>query len=298
MATGIQTPLAGELISAEALAHVPGYVANDPSVEVVRVPGGSVNRTYRVRTASGRFVLRFSPGPDAWLASDRSVERVLHGLAAAAGLAPRIVAADPGDGWLITEFVEGTAWTDASFARADSLATLGDTLRRLHAIAIPQAGRVDLLGALDAYARRLELAPAPGEVPPAEYVERAAAAWLLSGAPERPAAILHHDLHGSNLISGPHGLRLIDWECAVVNDPLLDIACVLSYFEPARAHATVLLERSGLGQVTRRQLAAAVWLFDLHTWFWYRERRMRIQPAAAEIAAEGRLAEAVARGVP
>ena len=298
MAAGVQTSPARELISAEALAHVPGYVADDPSMQIARLPGGSVNRTFCVHTGAGRFVLRCSPSPDAWLASDRSVERVLHGLAADAGLAPRIVHADPQDRWLITEFIAGSVWSEASFGQAESLGVLGDTLRRLHAIAAPQTGRLDVLAALDAYARRLQRGRAAGEIPPADYVERAAAAWQLSGAPQRSPAILHHDLHGSNLIAGSHGLMLIDWECAVVSDPLLDVACVLSYFESARPHADVLLRRAGLGEVTARQLEAAIWLFDLHTWFWYRERRTRLLPTAAEIAAEERLAAAVARALP
>jgi hypothetical protein len=50
--------------------------------------------------------------------------------------------------------------------------------------------------------------------------------------------------------------------------------------------------------VSARQLAAAVWLFDLHTWFWYRERRARRVPTPAELAAERRLAVAVGRGIP
>ena len=296
MAEDLSTPLAGELIAAAALGHVPAFAAQ--RAVITRLPGGSVNRTYSVCTSAGRFVLRLSPAPDAWLATNRSVEHALHALAADAGLAPRIVHVDPRDRWLITEFVAGPVWTDASFASLECLEALGDALRRLHAIAPPAAGRFDLLQALTAYVRRLGNAPAPEQPAPLQgYLEQAVSAWQLSGATERRLAVLHHDLHGSNLIDSPSGLVLIDWECAAVNDPLLDIACVLSYFQSARAHAGVLLRRSGLGTVTGRQLAAAVWLFDLHTWLWYRERRLRIAPTPAEVAAEERLGGAVARGI-
>ncbi len=296
MAEDVSTSAAGELISTEALRHVPGFVPGDRAVEIARLPGGSVNRSYSVRTGAGRFVLRWNPQLDAWLVCDRSVERVLHGLAAAAGLAPRIVHADANDRWLITEFIEGPVWTDSRFARADSLATLGDALRRLHAIPAPILGRFDLLAALEGYARRLE--QARGRAPTADYLQEAAAAWRLSGASERAVAVLHHDLHGSNLIESREGLMLIDWECGVVNDPLLDVACVLSYFDSARPHAGVLLRHAGLEHVTEPQLAASIWLFDLHTWLWYQERRTRMAPTPAEVAAEGRLAVAVERGVP
>ena len=82
---------------------------------------------------------------------------------------------------------------------------------------------------------------------------------------------------------------LIDWECAAVADPLLDIACILSYHDFAWAHAPLVLRHAGLADVTSRQLAAAVWLFDLHTYLWYRERRARIGATEAELEAERRL---------
>ena len=299
MAEDLSTSPAGELApgGGAALAHVPGFAAG--KAEVTQLPGGGFNRSYSVRTPAGRFVLRWSPAPDAWLAPDRSVERALQDVAAGAGLAPRIVCADPSDRWLITEFVEGVVWTDDHFARDRCVGMLGDTLRELHAIPPPAVGRFDLLRALGGYAERLDSTGGHGDVPAGEYLEQAVLAWQLSGALERPLAVLHHDLHGSNVIETRDGrLMLIDWECAVVNDPLLDAACVLSYFESARAHAAALLRHAGLGEVTGRQLAAAVWLFDLHTWFWYRERRERRVPTPAEVAAEGRLAVAVERGIP
>jgi thiamine kinase len=285
MVEDLSGPAAGGLTLAEALAHVPGYRRNDPSVLLSRLPGGSINRSYGVSTPAGQFVVRVSGSPDAWLASNRSVERRLHGIAAAAGMAPAIV--DGNDRWLITWYVAGRLWNGADFGDAGRLKELGTTLRRLHELAPPDCGRFDLIGALGGYAARAGA--------PAGYLEHATAAWEVSGAPGRALAILHHDLHGSNLIDGPGGLVLIDWECAAVSDPLLDVACLLSYHEPARRHASLLLEHAGLHEITPRQLAASVWLFDLHTYLWYRERRMRLPPTEAELAAESRLAARLPR---
>jgi aminoglycoside phosphotransferase (APT) family kinase protein len=276
-----------ELKLAEAFSHVPGYIPGDPSIETVRLSGGSVNRSYSVVTPAGRFVLRLSRGPDAWLTTDRSVERELHRIAARALIAPRIVAADPEDWWMVTEYVTGRLWMEPDFANPQRLARLGDTLRRLHELPPPDIGRFDLLQAMSRYAERVGAEAA--------YLDWAAAAWRVSGADERPLAILHHDLHGSNLIETTHRLVLIDWECAAVSDPLLDVACILSYHESARPHASRLLRHSGLEDITSRQLAAAVWLFDLHTYLWYRERRLRRSATEAERDAEEQLAERLPR---
>jgi thiamine kinase len=283
MVEDLSDPRARELMLAEALAHVPGYRPGDPSMETSQLPGGSVNRSYDVSTPAGRFVLRLSRGPDAWLTSDRSVERELPRIVSGAGIAPRVVHAN--DRWLITEYVFGRLWMEPDFGNPERLADLGDTLRRLHELPAPECGRFDLLRALAGYAERVGAQTRDL----AHYLSYAAAAWHLSGAADRPLAILHHDLHGSNIIETGRGLVLIDWECAAVSDPLLDIACVLSYHESARPYASLLLRHSGLEAITSRQLAAAVWLFDLHTYLWYRERRMRLSPTGAELQAEHHL---------
>jgi thiamine kinase len=280
-----------ELILAEALARVPGYSPGDPSIETCRLAGGSVNRSYSVFTPAGRFVLRLSQGPDAWLTSDRSVERELQRVASAAGVAPRIIDADSHDRWLVCEYVTGRLWMEPDFANPERLARLGDSLRRLHELPPPDVGRFDLLKALAGYLQRV----GPEADHLGNYLDWAAAAWRVSGADDRPLAILHHDLHGSNLIETAKGLVLIDWECAAVSDPLLDVACILSYHESARPYAPLLLLHSGLEYTTSRQLAAAVWLFDLHTYLWYRERRLRRAATEAEREAENQLLERLPR---
>jgi thiamine kinase len=287
MVEDLSGPSSRELALAEALMHVPGYKPGDASIQISPLSGGSVNRSYCVSSPAGRYVLRVSQAPDAWLAADRSVEWKLHGLAAEAGIAPPIVHAT--DRWLITEYVPGHLWMEPDFARPERLVRLGDALRYLHGLPAPDEGRLDLLEVLAGYVGRI------GEGSLTDYLDEAAAAWRISGAAERAPAILHHDLHASNLIEAVDGLMLIDWECAVVSDPLLDVACVLSYHESARPYASVLLQHAGLGMVTSRHLAASVWLFDLHTYLWYRERRLRLSPTEAELEAERLLAARLPR---
>jgi thiamine kinase len=271
---------ARELALTEALAHVPGYSPGDPSIQISQLRGGSFNHSYRVSSPAGQFVLRLSQAPDAWLATDRSAERSLHQIAAKAGIAPPIVHAT--ERWLITEYISGRLWTPADFARPECLALLGRTLLRLHSLPVPEQSCVDLLHILRGYSDRIGAAAEGLQ----GYLDSAAAAWRVCEGNARPAAVVHHDLHASNLVDARQGLVLIDWECAAVAEPLLDVACILSYHESARPHARLLLQQSGLEAVTPRQLAASVWLFDLHTYLWYRERRLRLTPTGPELEAE------------
>lgn len=277
------------LILAEALAHVPGYQPDTMASQVASLAGGNFNHSYRVCTPLGSYVVRLSPAPDAWLASDRRAERQLHGIAAEAGLAPQIVHADQRDRWLITQYVEGRLWSEADFAAADRLKRLAELLQRLHALTAPVEARVDVLHSLQGYMKRIAASGLATGGSFAPLLERAGEQWEASGAHTRAPAPVHHDLNGANIIDDGSRLTLIDWECAAVSDPLLDIACVLSYYEAARPHAPLLLTHAGLDRVTPSQLQAAVWTFDLHTLLWYRERRLRSAPTGAELDAERRL---------
>ena len=167
---------------AEALAYVPGYRSEDSTVAVSPLSGGNVNRSYRVSTPHGQYVLRLSQGPDAWLTTDRSVERLLHRIASEAGLAPRIVHAT--DGWLITEYVSGRQWNEVDFANPEHLVRLGNALGRLHELPAPECGRFDVLKALEGYAERIE--DVSGEL--TNYVDMAVTAWRVSGAEGNPAS--------------------------------------------------------------------------------------------------------------
>ncbi|HNS27288.1 MAG TPA: phosphotransferase [Steroidobacteraceae bacterium] len=108
-----------------------------------------------------------------------------------------------------------------------------------------------------------------------------------TAAGARSATLVHCDLHGSNLIEGDR-LWLIDWEYAALADPLQDVASVLAYYPHAGRHSGRLLGALGLAGVTPRELLAAVWMFQLLVFLWYRVRRLAVAPTSADLAAERR----------
>ncbi len=287
MAEDLSDPYTRELTLAEAVAHVPGYRPGDPSIQMSRLSGGSVNRSYEVSTPVGRFVVRLSQGPTPGSRADRSVEREIASDCVRSGIAPHIVHAN--ERWLVTEYVDGQLWTEPDFGNPERLAQLGDTLRRLHDLQPPGCGRFDLLRALAGYAKRVGAEPDSGAGDLAGYLESAAMAWTFCGAAERPLAILHHDLHSSNLIDSARGVVLIDWECAAVSDPLLDVACILSYHESARRMRPCSCGAPGWSESLRASWRRPFGCSTLHTYLWYRERRMRISPTEAERQAEHHL---------
>jgi thiamine kinase len=249
----------------EALAQVPGATAGG-EVRVQPLAGGATNATFRVGTVRGAFVVRLHQSYSADLGVDRRREAVLHQAAAVAGLASRVLAADPQGRFLVTEFIEGAPWQARDMEDETRLGALAQSLSELHALPAPAVPRLDLGDLLARHVAGIagQDAGVARELKP----RLARAADIL--ARQADACIVHGDLSHGNLI-GADPLRLIDWEYATVADPLADLACLAAYYPQVLAHGTALLERCGLsGSVSVVQLADFAWVYRLLSDLWFR----------------------------
>jgi thiamine kinase len=274
-----------ELIPEEVLAHVPGF-ARGATAWAERLPGGTVNRSFRVGTGAGLFVARIHDEAAATLGADHEREAKLHAAAAAAGLAPALLHIDSHYRFMIMEHVPGPTWTEGDLSRPERLRQLGTTLHALHSVVSPDVAPFDIGASIERLHRRLwEALPDEG-AKLSHLIDRARAALLLCDSARRPAVVIHNDLHHTNLM-GSDRLVLLDWEYAAVTDPLLDLACLLAYYPQATPHSGTLLEASGLaGDVSPAMLAAATWLCMLVSYFWYRVRRLAGPVSAQDLATE------------
>lgn len=243
-----------------------------PPLRLERLPGGSINDSWRVDTREGRFVLRLN-GP-AWRRPgvDRAREQLLHEAAAAAGLAPRVVAAEDGAGALVCEYIEGRTWAERDFSLAEQVQRLGERLARLHSLEAPNGpGRFDPEACARAYLRQVsaERAVAAGA---AEVLAGIRAAALEVDAAAADPRIIHGDLVHGNLLDGAQ-LWLLDWEYAQLADPLYDVACVLAYYPQARPHAASLLAAAGLdSRGHSARVRPAAYVYRALTWLWHQAR--------------------------
>ena len=278
MAQELSPDRARELIPAEALAQVPG---NSPAARVAAMAGGTLNRTFRVETHAGRFVLRLHAAETAVLGVEHFREARLQNAAAAAGIAPAVLYVDPQQRFMIAEYIAARVWTAADFSDAAQLEKLGSTLRRLHAVVPPISAPFDLGEILRAFSDRIVQAT-PAQRPVLEgLIEEAQVRLRACGSEQRAPALFHSDLHHSNILETDGRLYLIDWEYAAVGDPLFDLACVLAYYPQAEAHARKLLDASGLGsQASLSMLEHASWLYRLLSSLWESARRLAASASA------------------
>src|SRR5262245_62490390 len=108
----------------------------DSSWEVLG--GGITNHNVKVTRRDGVYVLRVAGRDTDVLGIDRSVEHAATRAAARVGVGPRVVRFVEPEGWLVTEFVEGTIPPPEHLREPDQLARVAAALRAFHdAPAIP-----------------------------------------------------------------------------------------------------------------------------------------------------------------
>jgi thiamine kinase len=261
-----------------ALAHVPGLAAGASATRIERLGGGTVNEVYRVDSAAGRFVLRLDGAAWRRPGVDRARELILHRAAAAAGIAPALLAAEPqARGLLVMEFVPGRLWGSADYDDVAALRRLGERLYELHRLPAPAIEAFDPWGVAQAYVRQIDAAHAAALQRPLQRLQ-AVSAQLRTG--HEAMSVVHGDLWQGNLLQGPRArLWLLDWEYAQLSDPLMDVACVLAYYPAAERYRAELAAAAGFdAQALGAALSARVFIYRALSWLWHLARGEQAEP--------------------
>jgi aminoglycoside phosphotransferase (APT) family kinase protein len=216
------------------LRHIPGCGSGQaPRSVQPLLGGGGAHEVLRIDTAAGRFVLRQRRGALPRTGACPRREQACQRSAAAAGLAPAVIATDPGGSWLLMTFVDGAPWTAANLHDPQCLDRLGERLAQLQALPVPpDLDPLDLPALAAAHAAA---GAAPGPCAQLRQAAQRLAPWRAG----RPTVIAHGDLCLGNLV-GP-GPCLVDWEYAQLADPLHDLACLLAYYPQLSRRGTARL---------------------------------------------------------
>lgn len=193
---------------------------------VARAGGGYRNRVLAVTHAGTTVMVRL---PRTRLKEADWYRREIHNLnsAAAAGVTPAPLLADPADGLLVQPWIAG-AHPVSRETGPEAAARAGTALRRLRGAAAFLPGE-DVATRLRRRLRRLEgdrdgaRAHAQG-LPAVAEACRPLLETLARTAP--PPSPCHGDLVLGNLIDDGRTLHLIDWETATQGDPHYDLATV------------------------------------------------------------------------
>jgi thiamine kinase-like enzyme len=216
---------------ADAVARVPGMVGE--RFESSRLPGGLTNRNYKVVTAGGRqLVVRLSSAQAALLAIDRDAEFANSTAAAAAGVAPSVLAYAPDLGALVIDWIEGRTFDATDLDDSATLALVATTCRQLHAG--PRfASDFDMFALQRRY---LDLVVSSGFRLPASYLDflpQVNAMREAMAVQNRGTVPCHNDLLAANIMASGDSLSLnrlwfIDFEYAGNADPCFELGNIAS----------------------------------------------------------------------
>lgn len=195
-----------------------GRVAGPPEP----LPGGITNRNFRVRFAARECVLRLPGASTGLLGIDREAERLASAEAARLGIAPALVAA--GDGYLVTEFIDGEP-IDSDQLRA-APASAAHALRAFHDCNLWLPTRFWVPELLAVYERIV--VERGGWLPETYRPAQALAARIADTLPLTDPVPCHNDLLGANLLARRGGTGkidtvLVDWEYAGTGHRMFDL---------------------------------------------------------------------------
>ena len=252
----------------------------DGGLEVSQFPSGASNLTYLLKISDWEGVLRRPPlGPVPPKAHDVGRESgILSKLGAVYPLAPRPYffcedEAVIGGPFYVMERRTGTVLDDSfpdgiepeeELCRGISR-TVVDTLVRLHAVDVEEAGLGDLGKPEGFLERQTEAWISRYDKAKTEDIEEVGplTEWLARDVPESPPpTVIHNDYKLNNLVLNPEDLTevraVLDWEMATLGDPLFDFAVSLSYWiepdDPDELKAVMPTVTVTPGFMTRKEL--------------------------------------------
>ncbi len=164
------------------------------------------------------------PGKDTdLLGIDREAERVANEHAAAAGVAPGVVAVLEDPACIVTIFIEGRGMEVEELRGEKSLVEVARSLRAIHQSGVTLPIDFDSFRVVERYA---ETAAGRGvEVPPAyeRAHEHAAAIETVLSGPEHDPVPCHNDLLAANFLHDGEQIWIFDWEYAGMGDRYFDL---------------------------------------------------------------------------
>ncbi len=232
---------AAKNIAAAEIARVARLACWRGAVEIEPLSGGLSNRNYTVTDIGGRYVVRLGADvPEHGI--ERRNEETSSRAAAAAGISPEVIHAEPGV--LVFRFVAGRTLTPGDVRDASMLSRVLALVKRAHeTIPLYLAGgrpQFRVFQVLRDYAATLKRGNSP--MTPGLPRLMAAAGGLERASGPAESAFAHNDLLAANLIDDGTRLWLIDWEYGGFNSPLFDLGNLASNNELVPDQAEFLLE--------------------------------------------------------
>ncbi|MFK5980524.1 MAG: choline/ethanolamine kinase family protein [Rhizobiaceae bacterium] len=214
----------GIALARETLARFDFFSGAEASVLDIRRLGGLTNLVFRVASDKDVICLRL-PGEGTQEFIDRKVEAHNARAAAAAGIAPEVIYADPDSGLMVTEFLDGYETMSPSLfaSRTGAVSRAGKAFAKLHNSGQTFEFRFELFSMIDEY---LEILSKKNVEFPDGYhdvLEDTRAVREALNKRQGKLAPCHCDPLCENFLDDGTTMWIVDWEYSGMNDPMWDL---------------------------------------------------------------------------
>ncbi|MGV1048817.1 MAG: choline/ethanolamine kinase family protein [Solirubrobacterales bacterium] len=248
-------------VPADDLSHISGLLREcDPeafgagAIEVACLVGGANNRNYTATGRARKVVVRIANNLSERFSVDRVSATQAQRDAAAAGIAPEVLAAKLPEGYTVSAFLEGETLRDATIRDDAVLGAIGKTFRRLHdtPTTCGESSPFEQIRMWTDWARRDKT-----ELPPDldRLVDTSNRIESLGEDLGLPAVFCHNDTVPQNFIRAPDGVvRLVDWDFAGTYWASFEIASFVAVAQLDERQRDLLLDAYA-GGASAAQLA-------------------------------------------
>ncbi|MEE8093628.1 MAG: phosphotransferase [Gammaproteobacteria bacterium] len=273
------TPAGLDQADLDRLCRTLGVAARD--LKITALGGGLYERSYRLSSDGGDWVVRLPVGGDKSFGLELATEQRLLEKLSAAELTPPMVTSEPSEGVLITHYLsQATPWRTVDAREPDNITRIAKRLRDLHR---PEGDLPSYRATRIAEAYRRVAGEQQRLTPEqlkwgGEFLELARA----YDAESSPATLCHNDLAAANILDDGR-LWFIDFEYAVRAEPILDLASLASMNDFDEAQQACLLDayyQDAAPPFSTKKFADVIRLSRLVSFFWALAYRRTAREAA------------------
>lgn len=204
-------------------------VFNKSGVEDISLLTGGLSTAlvYKITLGNRNYLLRLVMSVDTL--NDPVRQYLCMGLAAEAGIAPKVYYTSNEDGLAITDFIDARPLGNAFSTPSELLSALAGVIRAIHALPLfPPL--VDFLDGVDMFIQQFKTSGMFPETITAECFERYAEIRKHYPRHEMGAVSSHNDLNPNNILFDGKKIWIVDWEAAFRNDKYVDLAIIAKSF--------------------------------------------------------------------
>ncbi|WP_154222474.1 phosphotransferase [Marinicella rhabdoformis] len=184
--------------------------------------GGTINKTFKVKTQRGVYVVRFNN--DELPGIHRQTEAQILEAIRPLNIAPKLIVNNFSKGYLITEYFEGEPWQSEDLKNPEKLMQLADKIAPLHQIQF-QNKRSELVFRMVEYIHYFS----EMDTSLKSSINAIVTELIHLGFWKKQSNLLHFDLNPMNIIDNGQDICILDWEFAGAGHPLIEWCVVQNY---------------------------------------------------------------------